>query len=479
MSDASPTAAEARPSRTETALSESERPRRRRAVASPSADGRPSAPLHVPRSPEMRRGAPAPGGVLDVDRLAGRPRAGARRSAARLGDAGARRPLLIIGARERPAKPRKILVAVAWPYASGLGTSATSRASAFRRTRSPATTGCAGTTCSWSAERTSTARRSWSPRTPRASRRVRPLIGSASSSAKTSAISACPTTSSRARRRGTTTASRRISSGRSTRRATSSNARRSGRSPPRRATRFPTATSRARVRSAASSARGDQCDNCGNQLDPTDLIEPAVQDRRNAARLRDDEASVPRPAGVQGPARRVDRKARRLAAERPALLAQLRRRSSSRARSRVTSTGASDSRFAGYDEPRRQADLRLVRRGHRLPLGLDRVGGEPWHAGCVARLVAEPGRRAHVLHGEGQHRLPHGDLAEHAARLRRGRGRTVRGGATSSSRQRRLERVPDDGRQAVQSSRGVQILVRDFLSRTTWTRCATSSRSPG
>ena len=42
-----------------------------------------------------------------------------------------------------------------------------------------------------------------------------------------------------------------------------------------RAARFPTATSRARARSAASrEARGDQCDNCGNQLDPVDLIDP-------------------------------------------------------------------------------------------------------------------------------------------------------------------------------------------------------------
>ena len=38
---------------------------------------------------------------------------------------------------------------------------------------------------------------------------------------------------------------------------------------------LPDRTSRARARTAGSeAARGDQCDNCGNQLDPTDLIEP-------------------------------------------------------------------------------------------------------------------------------------------------------------------------------------------------------------
>ena len=27
-------------------------------------------------------------------------------------------------------------------------------------------------------------------------------------------------------------------------------------------------------------ARGDQCDNCGNQLDPIDLIDPEIPDQR-------------------------------------------------------------------------------------------------------------------------------------------------------------------------------------------------------
>ncbi len=50
-------------------------------------------------------------------------------------------------------------------------------------------------------------------------------------------------------------------------------------------------------------ARGDQCDNCGNQLDPTDLINPQVEDQRRDAGVRGDPALLPRPAGA---GRRVD-----------------------------------------------------------------------------------------------------------------------------------------------------------------------------
>ena len=70
-----------------------------------------------------------------------------------------------------------------------------------------------------------------------------------------------------------------------------------------RAARCPTATSRARARTAASpSARGDQCDNCGNQLDPADLIEPRSKIDGAAAGLPRDDAPLPRPARVQGAA---------------------------------------------------------------------------------------------------------------------------------------------------------------------------------
>ncbi len=43
-------------------------------------------------------------------------------------------------------------------------------------------------------------------------------------------------------------------------------------------------------------ARGDQCDNCGNQLDPDRPGEPAQQDQRRDAGVRRDPALLPRPA---------------------------------------------------------------------------------------------------------------------------------------------------------------------------------------
>ena len=55
------------------------------------------------------------------------------------------------------------------------------------------------------------------------------------------------------------------------------------------------------------SARGDQCDNCGNQLDPTDLIDPRSRIDGDDAGVPRDEAPLPRPARVQGAADGVDR----------------------------------------------------------------------------------------------------------------------------------------------------------------------------
>ena len=238
----------------------------------------------------------------------------------------ARRRLHIIGARESSGSRR----GRSWSRwrgrtRAGLATSAMWRASAFRRTRSPAITGSAATTCSWSAGRTSTARRSWSPRTPRASRRVRPPTASTRSSARISAISGSRTTSSRGRRPRTTTASRATSSGRCTRRASSSSTKTLGAFSASTGHTLPDRYIEGTCPICGfESARGDQCDNCGNQLDPTDLIDPRSKIDGTPPVFRDDEAPLPRPSGVQGAAHRVDRRQDRLAAERPALLAQLR-----------------------------------------------------------------------------------------------------------------------------------------------------------
>ena len=159
---------------------------------------------------------------------------------------------------------------------------------------------------------------------------------------------------------------------------------------------------------------------------------PALEDRRDDAGVREDEAPLPRPAGVQGAAHRVDRVAGPLAPERQALLAQLRQGAEAARDHAGPRLGGADP-GRGLRRAGRQADLRLVRRGHRLPLGRDRVGRGARRARRLARVVAEPGCRARVLHGEGQHRLPHRHLAEHAPRVRRRRRVRGRARATSSS----------------------------------------------
>ena len=70
-------------------------------------------------------------------------------------------------------------------------------------------------------------------------------------------------------------------------------------------------------------ARGDQCDNCGNTLDPTDLINPRSKLTQATPELRPDGAFLLRPAAVLRAADRLDRDARQLAAQCPPLHGEL------------------------------------------------------------------------------------------------------------------------------------------------------------
>ena len=182
------------------------------------------------------------------------------------------------------------------------------------------------------------------------------------------------------------------------------------------------------------SARGDQCDNCGNQLDPIDLINPRSKIDGTPPVFREtNHLFLDLPAFAEQLTEWIERQ-RPLAPERPELLARAAQGPEAEADHARPRLGRADPGAARVRGARRQADLRLVRRGHRLPVGGRRVGREPRDARGLARLVAGPRRAPRVLHGQGQHRLPHGDLAEHPARLRGGR-RARRGqGAADAAR---------------------------------------------
>ena len=178
-------------------------------------------------------------------------------------------------------------------------------------------------------------------------------------------------------------------------------------------------------------ARGDQCDNCGNQLDPIDLIEPRSKIDGEPPVFRETShlfLDLPR---LRGAARRLDRSAGPLAAERAPFLAAAREGASPPARHARSRLGCPHS-GAGLRGAGRQARLRVVRRRDRLPVRVRRVGGEPRQPRRVERVVAGPGRAAFLLHGEGQHRLPQRDLAEPAPRDTAREGCSARAAARCS-----------------------------------------------
>ena len=252
--------------------------------------------------------------------------------------------------------------------------------------------------------------------------------------------------------------------------ATSSRRRSWARSARRPAARCPTATSRAPARSAATrSARGDQCDNCGNQLDPIDLIDPRVADQRRDAEVRRDRADIPRPAGVRRGARRLAAEAGPLAHERPEVQPQPARRPQAARHTPATSSGACRCRWtAGATAPDK-----------RIYVWFDAVVGYLSASIEWAQRTGDPeawrpwwqdaGRPRLLLHGQGQHRLPRRDLAGDAVRLlgHRRQGRRRRARSARSNRPYEVvssEFLTMEGRK-FSSSRSVVIYVGDMLSR--------------
>ena len=195
-------------------------------------------------------------------------------------------------------------------------------------------------------------------------------------------------------------------------------------------------------------ARGDQCDNCGNQLDPTDLINPRSRIDGSTPEFRETKHLFLDLPQFADRLRDVDRRARRLAAERPELLARAARRdpaAADHARPRLGRPHPG----AGLRRGREQAHLRLVRRGDRLPLGVDRVGGASGDPDAWREWWQNPEAEHYYFQGKDNivfHTviwpamlLGYGEGGEYGA----GRG------AARAARQRRRDRVPDHGGQAV------------------------------
>ena len=188
---------------------------------------------------------------------------------------------------------------------------------------------------------------------------------------------------------------------------------------------------------------------------PDRLDRPALEDRRHGARVpRDDHLFLDLPAFTR-PARASGSSDRstggRTSANFSLELARRAEAAADHARPRLGRPG-SGRRLRG---DARQADLRLDRRRHRLPLRRRRVGGEPRHSRRLARLVAGPRRAPRLLHGQGQHRLPHGHLAAPCCSATAREESSGPGAATlDAAGRRRRERVPDHGGQAVQREPG-------------------------
>ena len=137
-------------------------------------------------------------------------------------------------------------------------------------------------------------------------------------------------------------------------------------------------------------ARGDQCDNCGNQLDPTDLIEPQLAGSTARRRLFVEtehyflDLPAPSPACWATGCRHADA----LAAERAPVLPEPARRPAAARDHRETSTGACRYRStAGADRPDKRLYVWFDAVIGYLSAS-DRVGGADRRPGRVATVLA-------------------------------------------------------------------------------------------
>ena len=180
-------------------------------------------------------------------------------------------------------------------------------------------------------------------------------------------------------------------------------------------------------------ARGDQCDNCGNQLDPIQLINPVSKINGETPIFVETEhfmLDLPAFAEVLGAWLQAKQ-----GEWRPNVLKfslNLLDDLQPRAISRDLDWGVPIPLEGWSDQPNKRlyvwfdAVVGYLRRLHRVGQAQRRPRG-------LARVVAEPRRPRLLLHGQGQHRLPLRDLAGDAARLQR-RGRPRRRARLASAR---------------------------------------------
>ena len=149
---------------------------------------------------------------------------------------------------------------------------------------------------------------------------------------------------------------------------------------------------------ADTAARGDQCDNCGKTLDPPDLLAPRCKLCGATPEFRDSEHFFLRLSAFQEP-----------------LLEWVKRQDHWRANvlnftRSYLEDGLKDrpiSRDIGWGVPlpprriRCQADIRLVRGRHRIPVGVQGEVPSPGGARGMAGLLGGPGDASLLLHREG------------------------------------------------------------------------------
>ena len=205
------------------------------------------------------------------------------------------------------------------------------------------------------------------------------------------------------------------------------------------------------------SARGDQCDNCGNQLDPIDLINPRSRVNGETPQfVQTQQFFLDLPALAE--ALDACKDTHRLAPERPQVSLNLLEDLRPRAMTRDIDWGVPVPLSGWEDNPSKR------RRG----------GSTPWSgtsrrrsSGLAVPAAATSGssggaiRRGVVvlLHGQGQHHVP---LADLAAELLGYSGRGAKAGEPGSSYGRSssptevvLQRVPHDGGSASSRRRAV------------------------